>query len=596
MTDYAAPIADMRFAATRLAGFDEIASHGEKDELSQELLDAILEEGGKFATGVLAPLNRIGDTQGSRLVDGKVQTPDGWKDAYRQFVEGGWNAVPFDPEFGGQGLPWLVATALFDLWHSSNMAFTLCPMLTQAAVEAVTRYGSDSQKAKYLEKMVSGEWTGTMQLTEPQAGSDLAQVRTKAVKDGDAYRITGQKIFITYGEHDLTENMIHMVLARTPDAPAGVKGISLFIVPKFIVNDDGSLGERNDVRCVSIEEKLGIHASPTAVMSFGEDDGAIGYLVGEENKGLNYMFTMMNNARLSVGLEGVGISERSYQKAAAFARDRIQSREITGDNPDPVAIVRHPDVRRMLMTMRALAESGRALAYYTAGKLDIAQRAPDTDERAAAQARVDLLIPIVKGWCTECGSEAAWNGVQVHGGMGYVEETGAAQFMRDAKIAEIYEGTNGIQANDLIGRKLARDGGAAARAMIDEMRDLDGALADGGGEMAVLRDALAKGVTALEAATDWLLEQSKSDIEDAAAGAMPYLRLWGVVAGGWLMARAALAAKADLDAGKGDDAFLKAKIATAQFFGERILPRALSYKEEATAGAASLMAIADNDL
>ncbi|MBI1365450.1 MAG: acyl-CoA dehydrogenase [Alphaproteobacteria bacterium] len=596
MSDYTAPLADMKFVATKLAGFAEIVALPGSGDLNEELLESIFEEGGKFASGVLAPLNRIGDLQGSRLSNGIVKTPDGWRKAYRQFIEGGWNAVPFDPDYGGQGLPQLVATALQDMWHAANMAFALCPMLTQAAVEALSKYGAPEQKEKYLAKLISGEWTGTMNLTEPQAGSDLARVRTKAVKEGDHYRITGQKIFITYGDHDLTDNTIHMVLARTPDAPEGVKGISLFIVPKFLVGDDGALTGRNDVRCVSLEEKMGIHASPTAVMQYGEKEGAIGYLMGEENKGLAYMFTMMNNARLSVGLEGVGICERAYQKAASFARERVQSRAIDGDNPDPVAIVRHPDVRRMLMTMRALAEAGRALAYYAAGKLDIARRHPDADARSAAQSRVDFLIPIVKGWCTENGSEAAWNGVQVHGGMGYIEETGAAQFMRDAKIAEIYEGTNGIQANDLIGRKLARDGGEEAMRLIEEVRDLDGALSRAGEDVKGLRAALSRGAASVEKATAFLLEQHRGDVRNAAAGAVPYLRLWGVVAGGWLMAKAALAATDMLESGEGDAEFLKAKIATAKFFGERILPRALAYEAEVTAGAQSLMAIADEAL
>lgn len=593
MTPYAAPIADMHFAATRLAGFGEIAALPGGDDLSDELLRTIFFEGGKFASGVLAPLNAVGDKQGSKLINGAVKTPDGWRDAYRQFIDGGWNAVPFDPDFGGQGLPWLIATGLFELWHSSNMAFALCPMLTQAAVEAVSRYGSPEQKEAYLAKMVSGEWTGTMQLTEPQAGSDLARIRTRAIREGDHYRISGQKIFITYGDHDLTENVIHMVLARTPDAPEGVKGISLFIVPKFMVNADGSPGARNDVRCVSLEEKMGIHASPTAVMQYGDDKGAIGYLVGDENKGLAYMFTMMNNARLSVGLEGVAICERAYQKAASFARERVQSRDISGDSPDPVAIIRHPDVRRMLMTMRALAEAGRALAYYAAGKLDLAHRHPEKEARATAQSRVDLLIPIVKGWCTENGSEAAWNGVQVHGGMGFIEETGAAQFMRDAKIAEIYEGANGIQANDLIGRKISRDGASEAKSMIAEMRDLDGALADAGADLAGMRAALTTAIGALDRVTDWLLLQYKGDVRNAAAGAMPYLRLWGVTLGGWLMARAALAARRDLGAGEGDGEFLRNKITTAKFYSERILPRAIAYEAEATAGAEAIMAIAD---
>ena len=594
MTNYVAPIADMYFAATKLAGYGDLAGLPGGEDLSEDLLASIFEEGGKFAAGVLAPLHRVGDVEGSHLVNGAVRTPKGWKDAYGQFVEGGWNAVPFDPEFGGQGLPWLIATGLFDLWHASNMAFALCPMLTQAAVEAVSRYGSPEQKSQFLEKMISGEWTGTMQLTEPQAGSDLAQVRMKAVRDGDAYRLYGQKIFITYGDHEMTDNIIHMVLARTPDAPEGVKGISLFIVPKFLLNEDGAPGARNDVRCVSLEEKMGIHASPTAVMSYGESDGAVGYLVGEENKGLNYMFTMMNNARLSVGLEGVAIAERAYQKAATFARERVQGRDIAGESPDSVAIIRHPDVRRMLMTMRSLAEASRALAYYTAGQLDIAQRHTDENIRADAQARVDLLIPVVKGWGSEVGSEAAWNGVQVHGGMGFVEETGAAQFMRDAKIAEIYEGSNGIQAMDLIGRKLARDGGREAKRLIAEIRDIDGALADAGDDFAGLRAAIKSGVDALESATDWLLAAHKRDVRDAAAGAMPYLRLWGTVSGGWLMARAALIAQSDLAANDGDPAFLKAKITTAMFYGERILPRSATLMAEIIAGSASLMALADD--
>ena len=504
MTEYTAPIADMRFAATRLAGFDAIAALPGGDELSDDLLASIFQEGGKFAADVLAPLNRVGDTQGSRLENGVVRTPDGWTDAYRRFAEGGWTAVPFAPQFGGQGLPWLIATALQEMWHSSNMAFALCPMLTQAVVEAIGHHGSPELKARFLPKMVSGEWTGTMNLTEPQAGSDLAAIRTRAERDGDRYRITGTKIFITYGDHELTGNIVHLVLARLPDAPPGVKGISLFVVPKYLVKPDGTLGARNDLRCVSLEHKMGIHASPTAVMSYGDNGGAEGLLVGEENKGLQYMFTTMNNARLSVGLEGVGIAERALQKAAAFARERVQSRDIAGDDPKPVTIIHHPDVRRMLLTMRALTESSRALAYFAAGQLDVAKRHPDEKARDAAQATAELLIPIVKAWSTEIGSEAASLGVQVHGGMGYIEEAGAAQFMRDAKIAEIYEGTNGIQANDLIGRKVARDGGATAKAFIATMRALDAALADNR-ELSSLRAALAKGLDALQSATAWIL-------------------------------------------------------------------------------------------
>jgi alkylation response protein AidB-like acyl-CoA dehydrogenase len=591
MTVYSPPLEDMRFVATRLAGFGEIASLDGSDELNEELFAAILAEGGKFAAGKLAPLNRIGDLQGSRLENGVVRTPDGWAEAYQSFVDGGWNAVPFAEDYGGQGLPWLVATALQEMWHSSSMAFALCPMLTQAAVEAITQHGSAALKDRFLPKMISGEWTGTMNLTEPQAGSDLAAIRTRAIRDGQNYRITGQKIFITYGDHELAENIVHLVLARLPDAPPGVKGISLFVVPKYLIDENGHRGARNDLRCVSLEEKMGIHASPTAVMSYGDDGGAVGLLVGEENKGLQYMFTTMNNARLSVGLEGIGVAERALQKAASFARERVQSRDISGSDPRPVTIIRHPDVRRMLLTMRSLTEAGRALAYFAAGRLDVSKRHPDPEVRRDALAIVDLLVPVIKGWGTEIGSEAASLGVQVHGGMGYIEETGAAQFMRDAKIAEIYEGTNGIQANDLIGRKLTRDGGETAKSFIALMRSLDGELAAAGGALAPLRKALSDGLKALEAAKDWIL--ARQDPHDAAAGAMSYLRLWGTVSGGWQMARAALAAGKDLAAGEGDADFLRAKIVTARFYGEQILPRASSQAAAATAGAATLMEMPD---
>jgi alkylation response protein AidB-like acyl-CoA dehydrogenase len=479
------------------------------------------------------------------------------------------------------------------MWHCASMAFALCPMLTQAAVEAIGHHGSPALKERFLPRMISGAWTGTMNLTEPQAGSDLAAIRTRATRENGHYRITGQKIFITYGDHELAENIVHLVLARLPDAPAGVKGISLFVVPKYLVHSDGSIGARNDLRCVSLEEKMGIHASPTAVMSYGDNGGAFGLIVGEENKGLQYMFTTMNNARLSVGLEGVGIAERALQKAGSFARERVQGREPMGGEVKPVTIVHHPDVRRMLLTMRALTEAARALAYFAAGRLDVSRRHPDPTIRQAAQGMADLLVPVVKGWGTEVGSEAASLGVQVHGGMGYIEETGAAQFMRDAKIAEIYEGTNGIQANDLIGRKLTRDGGETAKSFIAEMRALDGELAAAGANLARLRFALGEGFTALESVTDWILARQRENPPDAAAGAMSYLRLWGTVCGGWLMAKAALAARADLAAGEGDPQFLRAKIVTARFYGEQILPRASSLSAAATAGAATLMEMAD---
>lgn len=594
MTVFSAPIADMHFVATRLAGFSNIAALPGGEELSEELLRSILEEGGKFAGGVLAPLNRLGDLQRSRLEGGKVRTPDGWLEAYRAFVDGGWNAVPFDVAFGGQGLPWLVATALQEMWHASSMAYALCPMLTQAVVEALSHHASSQIKALFLPKLVSGEWTGTMNLTEAQAGSDLAAIRTRAVREGDHYRISGQKIFITYGDHEMTENIIHLVLARLPDAPTGVKGISLFVVPKYLVSEDGKIGERNDLRCISLEHKMGIHASPTAVMSYGEGGGAYGLLVGEENKGLQYMFTTMNNARLAVGLEGVGVAERALQKAASFARERVQGRDATTDNPAPVTIIHHPDVRRMLLTMRSLTEASRALAYFTAAKLDIAKRHPDQNVQASARSLVDLLIPVVKGWGSEIGSEVASIGVQVHGGMGYIEEAGAAQFMRDAKIAEIYEGTNGIQANDLIGRKLTRDGGETAKSFISEMQSLDHEFNKLDVDLTGLRIALTKALTTLRETTDWILARTKDSRCDAASGAMNYLRLWGTVTGGWLMARSALAAASDLQSGVGNRDFLRAKVLTARFYSEHILPRAGSLQAAATAGAATLMEM-DNE-
>ena len=458
MSDYVAPLKDMQFVLTELAGLDQVAKLPGCEEVSVELVEQILEESGKFCAEVLSPLNQPGDAEGSKWEQGKVTTPKGFIAAYKQFVEGGWNALQFPQEFGGQGLPKLVATPVMEMWKAANMSFSLCPLLTGGAIEALLLRGADSLKQTFLPKMVEGIWTGTMNLTEPQAGSDLALVKSKAVPQrderlGDHYRISGQKIFITYGEHDLAENIVHLVLARTPDAPEGVKGISLFVVPKFLVNADGSLGKRNDVQCASIEHKLGIHASPTAVLIFGEKEGAIGYLVGQENQGLAYMFIMMNAARFAVGLEGVAISDRAYQLALAYAKERVQSRDLAG-GAKAVPIIRHPDVRRMLMSMKAQTEAMRALAYVTAAAMDIAHRDPDAGLRAKHQAFADMMIPVVKGWSTETCIEVASTGIQVHGGMGYVEETGAAQLLRDARITTIYEGTTGIQANDLIGRKL----------------------------------------------------------------------------------------------------------------------------------------------
>jgi len=575
VTDYAAPLADMRFALTEIAGIDEIARLPDCEQATPDVVDAVLEEAAKLAGGVLAPLNRVGDRQASRLENGVVRTPDGFKEAYAKYVEGGWNALPFAPEHGGQGLPIALATAVFEMWNSANMGFALCPLLNVGAIEALHTHGTKEQKQVYLPKLVSGEWTGTMNLTEPQAGSDVGALRTRAVREGDSYRITGQKIFITYGEHDMAENIVHLVLARLPDAPPGTRGISLFLVPKFLVNADGSLGSRNDVRCVSLEHKLGIHASPTCVLAYGDNGGAVGFLVGEENRGMECMFTMMNNARLNVGLQGVAIAERAYQQARDFARQRVQSQPVTAPSGGTYPIIHHPDVRRMLLSMRAQTEAMRALAYYTAGAIDRARHHPDGDVRAAQQRRVDLLIPVVKAWSTDLGVEIASIGIQVHGGMGFIEETGAAQHLRDARIAPIYEGTNGIQANDLVGRKLMRDKGLAAAELIGEMRALDAPLAAApGDDIATIRSQLGRAIVALATATDWMVEHGATDPARTLAGAVPYLRLMGTVTGGWLTARGAIAAQQHLRERGSDAGFHEAKLVTARFYAEQVLSAA----------------------
>ena len=590
---YTAPLKEMRFALD-LAGLAEVQRLPGLGEATPELVDAVLAEAGKLAAEVLAPLNHPGDKESSRLENGIVYTPKGFKEAYRLFVEGGWNSVPFAPEHGGQGLPTLLHTALGEMWNASNMAFALCPLLNFGAVEAIHAHGSAQQKALYLPKMVAGDWCGTMNLTEPQAGSDLSLVKTRALREGDHYRIVGQKIFITYGDHDLSENIVHLVLARTPDAPPGTHGISLFIVPKRLVNADGTLGGMNDLRCVSLEHKLGIKASPTAVMAFGDKGGAVGYLVGRENEGLHYMFTMMNNARLGVGLEGVAIAERAYQQAREYAKSRVQGRDIAGRDERPVTIIHHPDVRRMLLLMRAQGEAMRALVYYAAALLDTAKRHPEEAERAARQRLVDLLIPVCKAWATDLGVEIASLGIQIHGGMGFIEETGAAQHYRDARIAPIYEGTNGIQANDLIGRKLGRDRGETARQFIREMGALEGALAAAKSEaLAALAAPLHQGLDALAAATEWMVEALARDIRHAAAGAVDYLRLFGTVTGGWLIARGALEASARLAKGDGDAAFLEAKLVSARFYAESVLARAPAYLNPITRVGESVMALSE---
>jgi len=593
MSDYVAPLKDMQFVLTELAGLDEVAKLPGCEDVSVELVEQILEESGKFCAEVLSPLNQSGDAEGSKWDQGKVTTPKGFIAAYKQFVEGGWNALQFPPEFGGQGLPKLVATPVMEMWKAANMSFSLCPLLTGGAIEALLLSGTDKLKQTFLPKMVEGSWTGTMNLTEPQAGSDLALVKSKAVREGEHYRITGQKIFITYGEHDLAENIVHLVLARTPDAPEGVKGISLFVVPKFLVNADGSLGKRNDVQCVSIEHKLGIHASPTAVLIYGEHEGAIGYLVGEENKGLAYMFIMMNAARFAVGLEGTAISERAYQLALAYAKERVQSRDLAG-GAKAVPIIRHPDVRRMLMSMKAQTEAMRALAYVTAAAMDIAHSDPDKALRAKHQAFADMMIPVVKGWSTETCIEVASIGIQVHGGMGYVEETGAAQLLRDARITTIYEGTTAIQANDLVGRKMAREGGATAKEVIKAMRVVEGELAQAQGEdMAAIRASLAAGITAVEECVSWIVATYSEDIKAVHAGSVPFLKLMGVVCGGWQMARAALVSQKKLASKDGDAGFYQAKIATARFYADHILAQAPGLRDTVVRGAAGVMALSE---
>ncbi|MGE5492062.1 MAG: acyl-CoA dehydrogenase [Actinomycetota bacterium] len=591
MSEYVAPLKDVRFALRDLAGMEQVATLPGCEEASPDLVDAILEEAARFAGEVLSPLNRIGDTVGAKWKDKEVTTAPGFKEAYAQFVENGWNGLSCDPEFGGQGLPKLLSAAVSEMWKSANHAFSLCPMLTQGAIEALTIAGSDEQKATYLPKLVSGEWTGTMNLTEPNAGSDLAAVRTRAEPVGDGtYKIFGQKIFITYGEHDMADNIVHLVLARTPNAPEGVKGISLFVVPKFLVKADGSLGERNDAYCVSIEHKLGIHGSPTAVLAFGDNGGAIGTLVGEENRGLEYMFIMMNAARFNVGLEGLGDAERAYQRAVAYARERIQGPEAGVKGGPKVAIIRHPDVRRMLMSMRSQVEAMRALAYVTAAALDNAHSNPDEAEQKKAQAFADLMIPVVKGWSTENSIQIASTGVQVHGGMGFIEETGAAQHLRDARITAIYEGTTAIQANDLIGRKIAREQGATIKAVIADMR---AALAKLDGDLAVVGRRQKAGIDALEQAADWIVANFGKDVKAALAAAVPFLHLFGIVAGGWQMGRSAVIARDRIAAGDSDP-FWAAKLNTVRFYADHVLTQAEGLAETVIHGAAGALEMDDD--
>jgi 3-(methylthio)propanoyl-CoA dehydrogenase len=583
----------MTFTLEAIADLASLAPHC-PEQISADLLQQILNEAGRFAGEVIAPLNVIGDREGSRLDNGVVRTPAGFKEAFQSYAAGGWNGLAIDPEHGGQGLPGVVATAVQEMFMAANMGWSLGPLLATAAIEALISHGTEHQRQNYLPKLLSGEWTATMDLTEPQAGSDVGALRTRAVRDGDRYRITGQKIFITYGDHDWTDNIVHMVLARLPDAPSGSKGISLFIVPKVLGRPDGSPGERNDMRVVSLEHKLGINVSPTCVMAYGDNDGAIGELVGREHEGLACMFTMMNGARLQVGLQGVGIAERAYQQARDYARTRHQGRDISGKVPGAVPIIRHPDVRRMLLSMKSLTEAARALAYTASASLDLARHHPDAGERERHQRRADLLTPVVKAWCSDIGIEVASTGIQVHGGMGFIEETGAAQHYRDARIAAIYEGTNGIQAIDLVFRKLARDNGAATTAFIGEILAVERQLAEARAPaLAKFFAPLGAAREALEAATRAQLDALKRDAQHTAATATPYLRLFGIVAGGYLLCKGALAASLALESG-GDSEFFSSRIAVTRFYLDHILPQASALLHTVCLGAASVVDIPES--
>src|SRR6478735_8577788 len=590
---YRAPLKDMLFDIEHLARIEQVAQLPGFEEAGLDTATAVLEECAKFNEGVLAPLNRDGDINPSSWKNGEVTTTPGFKEAYRQYVEGGWQALQHPAEFGGQALPKTIAAACTEMLNSANLSFALCPLLSDGATEALLMAGSDELKATYLEKLVSGDWTGTMNLTEPQAGSDLAMVRTRAEPQPDGtYKVFGTKIFITYGEHDMAENIVHLVLARVTGAPEGVKGISLFVVPKFMVNKDGSLGARNDAHCVSIEHKLGIKASPTAVLQFGDHGGAVGYLIGEENRGLEYMFIMMNAARYQVGMQGIAIAETAYQKAVEYARDRVQSRPVDGSVKASATIVHHPDVRRMLMTMRAYTEGCRALALVSAAAFDAAHAHPDAEVRKQNQTFYEFMVPLVKGYSTEMSIEVASLGVQVHGGMGFIEETGAAQYLRDARILTIYEGTTAIQANDLVGRKTARDGGRAAKGIAAQIAATEGELAASASVAArAMLKYLKAARLAFEDVVDFVARESKANPNAVFAGSVTYLMLGGNLMAGWQMARALLVAEKALAAGEGDRPFLEAKVTTARFYAEHLLSRAPSMRDAIVDGAESVTAL-----
>ncbi len=594
MAAYQAPLRDLVFNAREIADLAGVTALPGYEDAS-EMLEAILEEAANFATKVLDPINATGDREGAHFAGGTVTTPKGFKEAFKQFADAGWIGLPMPAEYGGQGLPNLIGTAALEMWQGANMAFSNGPLLNQGAIEAILLCGTDEQKQTFIPKLVSGEWSGTMDLTEPQAGSDLAAVKTKAVPQGDHYLVTGQKIFITYGEHDYTENIVHLVLGRTPSAPEGVKGISLFIVPKRKLNADGSLGELNDVTCAGIEHKMGIHASPTCTMNYGEKGGAVGYLIGKENEGLKYMFVMMNAARFSVGVQGYAIADRAYQAALAYARDRVQSKDIAAKAWTPVRIIEHPDVRRMLMNAKANVEAMRSLAFFTAAQLDHAHANPDEAAKAAALSMVEFFTPIVKAWSTEVSQAIVSEALQVFGGMGYVEETGVAQYYRDVRITQIYEGTTGIQSNDLMGRKFLKDNGKTAMQVIGRMQaTLKEVQASENEHVKAVAAQFATAVDAVAKTSQWLGGEGlralagKGDIRTMFAGAVPYLMLWGYACGGWMMAKAALVA-----ATKSDDPFYATKLVTARFYAEHVLPKTSALALEVQLGGGTTMALSE---
>ncbi|MGE5548568.1 MAG: acyl-CoA dehydrogenase [Solirubrobacterales bacterium] len=596
MSAFVPPLRDIKFVLEELVGLDTVTALPGFEEATADTVDSILTEAASIAEETIAPLNPVGDRVGPKVVDGAVKAAPGWSEAWKVLVDGGWNGLPFAPEIGGMGLPHLVNTACYEMWNAANMAFALGPTLTQGAVNTIEAFGSEAQKALFLPKLVSGEWAGTMNLTEAQAGSDLAAIRAKAVPHGDHYRISGQKIFISYGDHDITENIIHLVLARTPNGPAGLKGISLFIVPKLLIDDEGRVVGPNDVHVVSIEHKLGIHGSPTAVLSFGDHDGAIGYLLGEENRGVEYMFTMMNHARLSVGLQGLAIAERAYQQALGYARERVQGKPAGWQAANVPGIHHHPDVRRMLMSMKCRIEAMRGLLYTAWAAVDVAHHHADPEARERAQRMVELLTPVAKGWSTETGIDIASLGVQIHGGMGYIEETGAAQHLRDARITTIYEGTTGIQANDLVFRKILRDEGAAIRETLDNIDRLAKDLTMASDRsLCVVGGALADAVAAARQAVEWLLG-NKADPRLPAAAAVPFLNLAGIVLGGEQIARgAAIAAKRAAE-GQDPDGFYDAKLKSAVFYARHVLSQARGHLVAIVFGSEAVMALEDSQL